>query len=71
MVRRARVEPQLLIPRARRSGDWHCTYFAPPCRTDHEGDITFADEMGAAAALDVFSLLGASVNLSLIHRPVT
>lgn len=37
--------------------------------TDHEGDDVFADEMGAASAMEVYNLLGVSSGMRIIHRP--
>ena len=37
--------------------------------TDHEGDISFADECNVRAAMEVYKLYNAEENLRIIHRP--
>ena len=37
--------------------------------TDHEGDISFADECNIRAAMEVYKLYNAEENLRIIHRP--
>ena len=37
--------------------------------TDHEGDLTFADEAAVKAARGVYALLGAPANLTLMCAP--
>ena len=37
--------------------------------TDHEGDISYADEANVRSSMQVYKLLGAEDNLTIIHRP--